>query len=190
MIKLIVGLGNKGEAYTRTHHNAGFRAVDRLLREHEHDTIPMPPLLKNDGFMNESGIFVAAAVRRARIATEELLVIHDESDLPLGAFRFSFDRGAAGHRGVASIIQKLGTKKFWRLRLGIRPTGNDTLAETRGGPNRKKAGSPAEIHRAKAGAFVLHSLSRAAEQELMGALERALPELKRLLTLPHSKIRI
>lgn len=176
MIKLIVGLGNEGDAYVHTHHNAGFRAVDQLLRERTQGTMDMPPLLKNDGFMNESGTFVATAVRRARISPEELLIIHDESDLPLGAFRFSFDRGAAGHKGVASVIHELATKKFWRLRLGIRLAENHMLAS----PNLSaKRTAP----RAKAEDFVLRPMSRAAERKLNEALARALPELKRLVEL-------
>ncbi len=71
-------------------------------------------------FMNDSGKAVLAVIKYFKVRPEEILVIHDDSDIDLGGYKISFARGSAGHRGVQSIIESLGTKNFWRLRLGIR----------------------------------------------------------------------
>ena len=70
--------------------------------------------------MNESGKSVAAAVKKFSSSPKDILVVHDDSDIPLGNFKFSLDRGPAGHRGIVSIIEALGTQAFARLRIGIR----------------------------------------------------------------------
>ena len=146
-MKLIVGLGNPGKQYENTRHNAGFLAVDDFLREEKavwekkfdalfcqqslaHDT--RTAWLKPQTFMNESGKAVRQAVEFYKIdASSDLLVIHDDIDLPLGAVRAAVDSSSAGHKGVQNIIEALGTQKFHRVRIGInqRPPGDKTPTE-------------------------------------------------------------
>src|SRR3989344_3268826 len=158
MIRVIVGLGNPGEPYTDTYHNIGMDFVEAVVsgpwkrapRKHfvyaEKDGVSwIKPLV----FMNESGSAVQEAAAYFKKGPDELLVIHDDSDLPWGTHKMAFDSGTAGHKGVASIIDALGTKAFWRLRVGIRP----------------KADLPAEARRAKAGEFVLRKLSSGHKKE-------------------------
>ncbi|MBI2514586.1 aminoacyl-tRNA hydrolase [Candidatus Wolfebacteria bacterium] len=135
-IKAIVGLGNPGQNYQRTYHNIGFLALNYLKKEGKIDSsesfkhprrqsfeylkLGQKILIKSCGFMNESGGSVLVALKYFRLKPKELVVIHDDSDIPLGDYKLSFGRGSAGHRGVESIIQALGTKNFWRIRVGIR----------------------------------------------------------------------
>lgn len=132
-VRLIAGLGNPGVRYAHTYHNAGLLFVD-YLRERDKESFsrfkslsyfsyakgPRYTLLKPKGFMNTSGNGILRALRFFKFSPESLLVVHDESDLDLGKFKLSFDRGAAGHKGAASVIESLGTAKFWRVRIGIR----------------------------------------------------------------------
>lgn len=133
-IKVISGLGNPGPKFRNTYHNVGFLGVDFFVKgfgagsfRKDGDRASfsyaqgggftfVKPLL----FMNRSGAAVSAALRRFRVRPEHLLVLHDDSDIALGSFKTAFGRGSAGHRGVASILEALGTKNFWRIRIGIR----------------------------------------------------------------------
>ncbi len=114
---LIIGLGNNDPAYTKTYHNVGFLMIDYLA------TIPQLNIAlgKNEGYMNEAGADIKKLVRSKNIQPEQLLIVHDDSDIALGSYKLSFDRGAAGHKGVASTMTALGSTAFWRLRIGIRP---------------------------------------------------------------------
>lgn len=134
---LMVGLGNPGDAYASTRHNAGWIALDLLAQ-----TLHAPPWKKEkrfaafvsavkDGdrtvllakpltFMNESGRSVVAMVKYFHISPDNLWVFHDDLDIPLGDVRHSFDSRAAGHNGVQSIIDALGSKAFHRGRIGIK----------------------------------------------------------------------
>ncbi len=136
--KLIIGLGNPDKKYENTYHNVGFLAVDYFAKN-----LLNSNLLKSAVFMNQSGDFVGKAIKKHGIKPQELMVIHDDSDIELGNYKISFGRSSAGHQGVESIINSLGTKNFWRLRIGIR-----------------KAGLPAETRRAKAGDFVLEKITK------------------------------
>jgi len=135
-MKLIVGLGNPGDKYATTRHNAGFLAVDHFLEagganiswENNFDshiaTITIEGekmiFLKPQTFMNESGRAVSAALNFYKVSiAENLLVIHDDVDLPLGTVRESNDSSSAGHNGVSSIIESLGSQNFYRLRIGV-----------------------------------------------------------------------
>lgn len=138
-IKLIVSLGNPDKKYLNTYHNVGFLFLDSLVLENPDITLKYE-LLKSEVFMNESGIFVEKILKKHGAKPEELLVVHDDSDLELGTYKLQFGRGAAGHHGVESVQQHLKTKNFWRLRIGVRP-------------------SPAEAPRAKAGEFVLRKIT-------------------------------
>ncbi|MBI4034061.1 MAG: peptidyl-tRNA hydrolase [Candidatus Brennerbacteria bacterium] len=115
-IKLIVGLGNPGKEYENTYHNVGKLAVQSFkeLLDSRFYT------LDSEVYMNESGSFVKKMLEKHKAKSDELLVVHDDSDIALEDYKISFGRGAAGHKGVESVIKALKTKNFWRLRVGIR----------------------------------------------------------------------
>ncbi len=134
-IKLIVGLGNPGREYEPTRHNAGFWWVDEFAHEH-HYTFKAEGkfhglaargqvhgrelfLLKPQAFMNLSGRAVGALAQFYKILPESILVVHDELDLPPGSAKLKLGGGHGGHNGLKDIIAHLGTRDFWRLRLGI-----------------------------------------------------------------------
>jgi PTH1 family peptidyl-tRNA hydrolase len=135
MIRLIVGLGNPGSEYEDTRHNAGFwwleaaarklgaslsrdRAYQGLVARINTDAGPLW-LLEPQTFMNLSGKSVAALARFFKIAPAEILVVHDELDLPPGQMKLKQGGGAAGHNGLKDILAQLGSPDFWRLRLGV-----------------------------------------------------------------------
>ena len=136
---MIVGLGNPGPAYRHTRHNFGFLAVDELADELSIQVKRLKfkamigegrfngnkvVLVKPMTFMNESGRAVAPLLRYFKLTLSNLLVIHDDLDLPLGTLRLRPSGGTSGQRGMASIITHLGTQEFPRMRLGIgRPPG-------------------------------------------------------------------
>lgn len=138
-IKLIVGLGNPGEKYTMTRHNAGFWLIDMLAAQSGSrlsaeaklfgSTGKWLPhndkwLLKPATFMNASGKSVAAIANYYKIAPAEILVVHDELDLPPGQAKLKFGGGHGGHNGLRDIHAALGTPDYWRLRVGIGHPGN------------------------------------------------------------------
>jgi PTH1 family peptidyl-tRNA hydrolase len=139
-LRLIVGLGNPGQEYARTRHNAGFRFVDALAEKAggrfglegklfgETARIDFAGrtlwLLKPATFMNHSGKSVAAVLRYWKIEPEQALVAHDELDLPPGTARLKFDGGHGGQNGLRDIMQHLGHGRFHRLRIGIGHPGH------------------------------------------------------------------
>ena len=142
-IKLIVGLGNIGTEYEHTRHNAGFWFADELAAQwktafrpekkfHGEAARAARPegdtwLLKPDTYMNLSGDAVAALARFYKIRPDEILVVHDELDIPCGQIRFKLGGGNGGHNGLKDIQAKLGTADFYRLRLGIGHPGDRNL---------------------------------------------------------------
>jgi PTH1 family peptidyl-tRNA hydrolase len=114
---LIVGLGNPGKKYEKTRHNLGFRVVDELGFLNREKIV----LVKPKTFMNLSGKAVKSLIKKYKMPIINLWVAHDDIDIPLGKIRISKGRGAAGHKGVESIIKELGTKNFIRFRIGILP---------------------------------------------------------------------
>ena len=166
-IKLIVGLGNPGREYENTRHNAGFWWVDEFARlqklsfksetkfhcltarglAHGREIL----LLKPQTFMNVSGRAVVALAQFYKIAPAEMLVVHDELDLPPGVARLKMGGGHGGHNGLKDIIAHLGTKDFWRLRIGI--------------------GHPGE--RADVVDYVLHEPRREEAELIQHAMQRA-----------------
>ncbi|NOT14577.1 MAG: aminoacyl-tRNA hydrolase [Methylotenera sp.] len=138
-IKLFVGLGNVGEKYERTRHNAGFWWVDAVA-EQTNSKLTLEPkmfgmvgklsthqdkwLLKPTTFMNLSGKAVAALANYYKISPAEILVIHDELDLPAGSIKLKFGGGHGGHNGLKDIHSALGTSDYWRLRVGIGHPGD------------------------------------------------------------------
>lgn len=141
----VVGLGNPGGEYERTRHNAGFQVLDRLaarktidIRRPEFEALTaraelgrsMVLLVKPQTFMNASGRSAAAALAELGLEPERMLVVYDDLDLPVGRLRLRSEGGAGGHRGVASLLQELGTTVFPRLRVGIgRPAEGSTVLE-------------------------------------------------------------
>jgi len=139
-LRLIVGLGNPGPEHARTRHNAGFRFVDALAGQAggrfgiesklfgETAKVDVAGralwLLKPATFMNLSGKSVAAALRYWKIEPEQMLVAHDELDLPPGAARLKFDGGHGGQNGLRDIMRLLGHGRFHRLRVGIGHPGH------------------------------------------------------------------
>lgn len=133
--QLIVGLGNPGAEYEDTRHNAGFWWIDAIAREygvslvHDNKFMGQVGRLKHNGldawllkpmtFMNRSGQSVGALARFYRVTPENILVIHDELDLPPGTAKLKKGGGHGGHNGLKDIAAHLGTTNFWRLRLGI-----------------------------------------------------------------------
>lgn len=142
-IAALVGLGNPGPDYARTRHNAGFWLVDRLAarrgdgfrRELKfHGAICRVSiednelwLLKPATYMNLSGDAVAAFTRFYRLEAEQIIVAHDELDLPPGITRLKKDGGAGGHNGLGDIIEKLASREFFRFRIGIGHPGSREL---------------------------------------------------------------
>ncbi|MEK7622220.1 MAG: aminoacyl-tRNA hydrolase [Patescibacteria group bacterium] len=115
---LIFGLGNPGTEYNGTRHNIGARVLGEFGPKNKNRKLK---LLPPTTLMNRSGE-AAGKLVKSKAAAEKLIVIHDDLDLPFGRFKISFGRGSGGHRGVESIIKKLKTEKFIRLRIGIAPT--------------------------------------------------------------------
>lgn len=138
-IKLFVGLGNPGDKYERTRHNAGFWWVDAVAAQTSSrlsldarmfgEIGKLSPtqdrwLLKPTTFMNASGKAVAALSQYYKISPAEVLVIHDELDLPAGGIKLKFGGGHGGHNGLKDIHAALGTPNYWRLRVGIGHPGD------------------------------------------------------------------
>jgi len=167
-VQLIVGLGNPGSEYDQTRHNAGFWFVDELARArhctlrtearfhaevgrcslHGHDC----RLQKPTTFMNRSGQAVGALANFLRIPPTDILVVHDELDLPPGTARLKKGGGHGGHNGLRDLIQHLGTQEFMRLRIGVGHPGNrDQVVD-----------------------YVLHRPSREDREQINAAMMRAL----------------
>ena len=134
-LKIIIALGNPEEKYANTYHNVGFLAVHFL----EKKINPKTKLIFSETSMNLSGNFVKKTLVYFKNKPEQLVIAHDDADLLVGSYKLSFDKNSGGHKGVESVIKSLKTKKFWRLRLGIRE------------PNEKK--------RKKAEDFVLNEIN-------------------------------
>lgn len=140
-MKLLIGLGNPGKKYENTRHNTGFMAIDAVATnfnfsafggstgggqskfnaEISEGTIGDEKVIlaKPQTFMNESGQTVKAITDYYKITVEDITVIHDDLDILLGEYKIARDRSSAGHKGVQSIIETLGTKNFARIRIGI-----------------------------------------------------------------------
>jgi len=135
---LLIGLGNPGKKYENTPHNIGFMMLDAFAKKHafpafraakklnaeiSEDVIGDAKVIlaKPQTFMNESGHAVQKLITSYQLPVTNIIVIHDDIDIPLGELKIAVGRGSAGHKGVASIIQHLGTQDFARVRVGIKP---------------------------------------------------------------------
>jgi peptidyl-tRNA hydrolase, PTH1 family len=141
---LVAGLGNPGEQYAQTPHNLGFHVVDRLAARHGirltrrecqafigQGTISGKTVLlaQPQTYMNLSGVAIKPLMERNDVSPSELILVYDELDLPWGSLRVRPKGSAAGHNGIADVIEKIGTQEFPRIRLGVHP-GN-TLSSGR-----------------------------------------------------------
>lgn len=137
---LIIGLGNPGREYSGTRHNIGFSVLDHVSKRYNikfsqricHSRVGEGKigelkvvLVKPQTYMNLSGQAVAAIMRRFKILPKDIIVIHDDLDLPLGKIRIRLDGGSGGHNGIKSIIQSIGTNCFARIRIGITRPASD-----------------------------------------------------------------
>ncbi|MBM5812234.1 MAG: aminoacyl-tRNA hydrolase [Gammaproteobacteria bacterium] len=174
-LRLVVGLGNPGPEHAATRHNAGFWFVDELARRHEAQwkaerryageagraTVAGTPLwlFKPMNYMNRSGLAVRAICDYLQLPPAEMLVVHDDLDLPPGSVRLKRGGGAGGHNGLRDVISHVG-EDFWRLRLGI--------------------GHPGDRHVVID--YVLERPPAVEERLIREAVELGLSELPRLLT--------
>ncbi len=144
-MKLIVGLGNPGFLYARHRHNVGFMCVGQLAREQRitfdrkqaaartglgtvagHKVVVARP----QTYMNASGESVSTLLKKLNLKPEDLIVIHDDLDLPVGKIRLRLGGGSGGHKGIESIISRIGTREFHRIRIGIgRPESDEGAAK-------------------------------------------------------------
>ncbi len=173
--KIIAGLGNPGKEYENTYHNVGFLAVDYFInkvkrlslktlkeKRFEYAENGNAIFIKPTTYMNESGTAVKNSLRYFKASPDELLIIHDDSDIQIGEYKLSFERGSGGHKGIESIISNLKTNRFWRIRIGIRP------------PSRKDA------PRKKAVEFVLKNISPAHKRQLMSVFAAIAKQINQL----------
>ncbi len=176
---LIVGLGNPGEEYEGTRHNAGFLAVDRIADElgarywktecgaltakgtyRDVDVV----LAKPQSFMNTSGGPVKRLMDAYGVPPERLVVIHDELDIPAGTIRAKLGGGHAGHNGLRSICDKLGTRDWHRMRVGIgRPPGRMPVVDWVLSAPRKQDAEDFEAATALAAEAALHLVAHGLE---------------------------
>jgi|SRR5581483_4816995 len=135
---LIAGLGNPGEKFEHTRHNVGFLAIDLFAKKHAFPAFEFSKkyqaliskgfigekqilLAKPQTFMNESGESLQAIVADHRSQIRDIVIVHDEMDMPLGVFKIAKARGSAGHKGVDSLIVSIGNDQLIRIRIGIQP---------------------------------------------------------------------
>ncbi len=170
---ILVGLGNPGEKYAGTRHNVGWMILDALAGKVEwkesekaqayyyKTTLENKEVefFKPNTFMNNSGVSVAYALKKHPSA--QLIVVHDDKDIPLGKIKVQTDRSAGGHNGVKSIIEHLGTQNFTRVRVGIAPIDTTTINDTAD--------------------FVLDKFSKEEKDVLNQTIANAIQEVKKML---------
>lgn len=180
--KLIIGIGNPSNQYSKTYHNAGILFIDFIAQNNnlefkktskifETTALDKIKIAKSLTFMNESGKSVLEAVKylsvknsstsSGKLKTDQIAVAHDDVDIKLGEYKISFGKSSAGHKGIESVIKHLKTQNFWRIRIGI---GKET------GIFRKK--------KLKAEKYVLNKISPADSKLLELALNKILKELE------------
>ena len=175
-MRLIVGLGNPGKQYEKTRHNAGFIVLDEIQKE-----LSLPQFQENkkfeaqiseanlegkkiifakpQTFMNKSGQSIQAIMSFYKIPVENLIILHDDLDINLGEFKISDNSSAAGHNGVTSVFETLGTQKIKRIRIGIE-------------------GAEKKLERKMNGAdFVLQDFSQEETQKIQELAQKIIPSL-------------
>jgi PTH1 family peptidyl-tRNA hydrolase len=159
-MKLIIGLGNPGEKYKNTRHNAGVVVIDKLQKIN----LPKGILVKKSSvFMNESGAFIKNLIGQYKIDPSDLYVIHDDLDIPLGSYKIQFGVGPKVHNGVNSIEREIGTKDFWRVRIGV--------------DNRKNTGGPSFAKASEGKEYVLQDFTSEERKILDKTIRKLLIDL-------------
>lgn len=186
-IKLIVGLRNPGEKYDQTRHNIGAKVVDALNKEHggtfrfekkldseiaeikaeDKKVILAKPLT----FMNNSGKAVRKLIKNYKLKPENMIIIHDDLDIPFGKVKVSFNRSSAGHKGVQSVIDYLKTDKFYRVRIG---TYNKQVEKIKKMKDKRKKVS--EINK-----FVIENFTRAEKPKINKVVKDASKKTENLM---------
>lgn len=175
---LIVGLGNPGEKYLKSRHNAGFILLREIIPDawtsesHEkslisHETFMDRELLyaMPQTFMNNSGLAVRTLQKKHGVSSENIIVIHDDIDLPFGTMKIQFGRGTGGHNGVQSIVDHLGTNEFIRIKIGIAPVNQD-------GHAMKPRPGIFQSQKAAVSKFVLKDFSKSEVEEMKKMKEK------------------
>lgn len=180
-MKLIVGLGNPGEKYKKTRHNIGFVVIDKLVENLNFNVSDFRnsknakakylkgqysekiiEFLKPMNFMNNSGLAVAYAIKKHNSNPQtDLIVIHDDKDILLGDVKIQKDKSDAGHNGVKSIINHLGTQDFTRVRVGIAPENPQKIEDTAN--------------------FVLKKFGWLEKKKINKGIEKAVEEIKKII---------
>ena len=169
-MKLFFGLGNPGKQYQNTRHNLGQMIINNYLEAQRAEHIRIKSKLNSSlieinknifaistDYMNESGIALQKVAAFYKISPENIYIIHDDLDLPVGEWRLQFDRGPAGHNGVKSVIENLGTQAFWRIRIGIGKPEFDNAEE-----------------------YVLKPFSKEEKVIIRGTIDKILTEIEKL----------
>lgn len=160
-IKALIGLGNSGKEYEHTYHNIGAYSLADFKQYAARDGIENLLYKEPTGFMNESGRTVRQWMAYHNLSLDTVIIIHDDSDLDTGTYKLVRGGQSAGHKGIESIINELGTEDFWRLRIGIR--------------------DPKEPVRKKALDFVLRRFGASLEPVFEDVLKRAWADIKTLI---------
>jgi len=187
IMKLIVGFGNPEKEYENTRHNVGFKVVDYINKEYggnfgldEKSSSEISEvkingkkvlLAKPQTFVNKSGEAVIKLVKSCKLKAENLIVIHDDLDIPFGKTKISFGRSSAGHKGVESVIRALKTNKFNRLRVG---TFNQQIVKIRKIKDKRKRLN--EMNK-----FVISPFSSSEKPKLNNLVKKALEKITPLL---------
>ena len=170
IMKIIVGLGNPGEAHVSNRHNVGFMVIDRLAGEgaeweSKFEALILKAkdylLVKPQTFMNRSGEVVAKVANFYKVTTDDLMVVHDDLDIRLGEYKIQKGVGPKVHNGLTSVEERLGTANFWRLRVGV--------------DNR-----PAGQARVPGDEYVLSDFTAEEKEISDGVIEKAVKELERI----------
>ena len=174
---LLAGLGNPGEKYKFTRHNIGFLIIDEIQKQMNFPEFEFKKqfqslistnhigskkiiLLKPKTFMNNSGKAIIAIKKYYKQSLKDILIIHDELDIPLGKFKIKKNQGSAGHNGVESIIKSLDSQNFWRVKVGIE---NHTISEKESKSGKK---------------YVLENFSLEEEEEIFLIVNQIIKEIK------------
>ena len=166
---LVVGLGNPGKKFKETRHNVGFSVVNEFSRENDFPGWKESKnnnclyakkeiageeveLIKSLNFMNSSGLIIKSISKKHNLKPENIFVVHDDIDLDLGKIKIVKNRGAAGHKGVQSVIDEILSKNFVRFRIGIQP----------------ETGKPKNVER-----FVLQKFNKQEEEKLKEVIKKS-----------------
>lgn len=192
-MKLLIGLGNPGKKYEKTRHNAGFITVNKIASALQTTPYNLQSifnaevsegmvdnekiiLAKPQAFMNESGKAVKAVAEYYKIRPDDITVIHDDLDIPLGEYKIVRNRGSAGHKGVQSIIDALGTKDFTRIRIGIKPLGS--LTERDKSLDSLRSLGPTQIPERE---FVLENFGKEEQKIINEVIEKVCGEIEEII---------